>query len=296
MSFTSHDRMVLEHVSLTETMDMQFFDVPFENLLDTSNPDWTNSTESFENAEAVISDGWTPSGSYTSYEINGTYWMEHYYGNSNSYHNIYLSTPWFIGNEDAPYTGISFDAAFDWWSYDHYVYVQMRTSANDGWSDFQTYTNPSSGMNSYAISLGAISDSVQFRLQHYYRHWGRIELDNFQLQSISNTTDPEVLTQGFSSGGWSLANTDFNGDIQILNDTIIFHLENSTITRSSARQKDSHGLGLYGEIVDLSTTNTLVKNHAKDGLHIHGHLHWTSADDIIDGNGIDGIDEESSPT
>ena len=124
--------------------------------------------------------------------------MEHYYGNSNYYHNIYLTTPWFSPfDEYDPITAVSFDAAFEWWSAEHHFYFQKRTSESDGWSEELHVVNPSSGMTPYTVSINAITDSVQFRFQHYYRHYGRIEVDNFQLLSVANTSDPVELTRIF---------------------------------------------------------------------------------------------------
>ena len=56
--------MSLNCATIVENNDAEFFNLPYENLLDDSHPDWTETLETFDDAEEVESQGWTPSGSY----------------------------------------------------------------------------------------------------------------------------------------------------------------------------------------------------------------------------------------
>ena len=87
-----------------------------------------------------------------------------------------------------------------------------------------------------------------------------------------------------------MTNTNFNGDIQVLNDSITVLLESSSITKNTARTKNSIGLGLYGERVDVSITNSLLTNHDRDGLRIHADSVTINSEEIIlSNNGEDGV-------
>ena len=60
----------------------------------------------------------------------------------------------------------------------------------------------------------------------------------------------------------------YNGDFYSVDNSIDVVLENSSILGNEARDKDSHGLGLYADHVNLITTNSTVNGHGLDGIHI----------------------------
>ena len=62
------------------------------------------------------------------------------------------------------------------------------------------------------------------------------------------------------------------------------------LQKITSRDKDSHGLGLYADDVTIESNNASVSDHALDGLHVESlTTSWTSTEDVIDGNGGDGI-------
>ena len=82
----------------------------------------------------------------------------------------------------------------------------------------------------------------------------------------------------------------YNGDFHSVGDSIDVVLENSAILVNEARDKDSHGLGLYADHVNLTTTNSTVNGHGLDGIHIESlTTEWSDQNGLVEGNGTDGI-------
>ena len=93
-----------------------------------------------------------------------------------------------------------------------------------------------------------------------------------------------------STGGIELHNSNLTGDFHSVNDSLSVVLDNSSIAKNANRDKDSHGLGLYADDAVLESVNASIASHSLDGLHIESETTaWTSTEDVIDGNGGDGI-------
>ena len=94
-----------------------------------------------------------------------------------------------------------------------------------------------------------------------------------------------------STGGIKLFESVYYGDFHSVGDSIGVMLDNSTILVNEARDKDSHGLGLYADHINLSTTNSTVSGHDLDGIHIMSSTTtWTDENSLVSDNGEDGID------
>ena len=104
------------------------------------------------------------------------------------------------------------------------------------------------------------------------------------------TAAAAAAAASLSTGGIQLFESTYNGDFHSVGDSIDVVLENSAILVNEARDKDSHGLGLYADHVNLSTHNSTVSGHGLDGIHIESlTTDWSDQNGLLDGNGADGI-------
>ena len=87
------------------------------------------------------------------------------------------------------------------------------------------------------------------------------------------------------------------GDFHSVGDTIDVLLENSSFFRNENQDKDSHGLGLYANHVNLTTQNSSIAGHSLDGIHIESTTtNWNSNQSTSEGNGQDGVDVNGALT
>ena len=315
--------MVLTHASVTETNEVQIgdFDLRFlkvgneiENGTADSLPYYLDAVYDFigfyenENSESHVGkyfedwsdsngQGWGHSGSVDSQNQNSYYYI-YYDGSSGSDYTSYITSPVFSVIGQVP-QNLSFRA------YMYYYNCCTKTmtyevSYNGGsWETLSTNNSPGRGVwydLNFDLSPPADVTTMRFRVKFYYRYWSECIVDDFEL--ITNIYPGEdiatslgaAFTPTLSTGGIEMYNTEYLGDFYSLNDTLSVVLENSSIGVNPSRDKDSHGLGLYADDVTIESNNASVSDHALDGLHVESlTTSWTSTEDVIDGNGGDGI-------
>ena len=206
--------------------------------------------------------------------------------------------------------------------------------------------------NEFALTPSEGAETVQFKTDYYFRYYSYCRIDDFVLTTslypgedipLIEITSPSVISvidyydflsyslltqqdswidnayeisyeaKSISTGGIELYNSTFTGDFHSVNDTLNVVLENSQLLGSEEREKDSHGLGLYADHVNLTITNTTISGHALDGVYVltddlilntensnvenngtqgyqvEGDLLWNSNQDTITENGFDGM-------
>ena len=98
-----------------------------------------------------------------------------------------------------------------------------------------------------------------------------------------------------STGGISIANSEFNGDFHSLNDSVAVVLENSLIAKGTPNPKNSHGVALYGNAAEVSMTQSTISGHEMEGLHLQvNETHGEILNSTIESNGANGIEVEGS--
>ncbi|MDA0946599.1 MAG: choice-of-anchor D domain-containing protein, partial [Bacteroidetes bacterium] len=148
---------------------------------------------------------------------------------------------------------------------------------------------------SFDLSAIGAAENIQFRMSGYFRYQGALTIDNFELTTnfypgVDVPFTAAAAAASLSTGGIELHNVAFNGDFHSVNDSLAVVLENSSILKNGAREKESHGLGLYADHVVIQSTQSTFANHDLDGVHIESELtDWTSTETLISGNGADGV-------
>ena len=98
-----------------------------------------------------------------------------------------------------------------------------------------------------------------YRFHHRYRYYGGLRIDDFVLTTNFYPGEDVPVTAAaaaaasLSTGGIQLFESTYNGDFHSVGDSINVVLENSAILVNEARDKDCHGLGLYADLVNLTT-------------------------------------------
>ena len=323
ISHTSKQQMVLTHASVTETNEVEIgdFDLRFlkvgneiENGTADSLPYYLDAVYDFigfyenENSESHAGkyfedwsdsngQGWGHSGSVDSQNQN-SYYNIYYDGSSGSNYTSYITSPVFSVIGQVP-QNLSFRAYMNYYNCCTKT-MTYEVSYNGGsWETLSTTNNPGNGVwydLNFDLSPPADVTTMRFRVKFYYRYWSTCRVDDFEL--ITNIYPGEDIptslaadfTPTLSTGGIEMYNTEYLGDFYSLNDTLSVVLENSSIGVNPSRDKDSHGLGLYADDVTIESSNASVSDHALDGLHVESlTTSWTSTEDVIDGNGGDGI-------
>ena len=343
ISHTAKEQMVFTHSEMVETNSFDFFDADYRLLRDAcdslygtvdSLPSFLDSLVSwdyhYENENSAMhiakfyedfndnnSQGWSHEGDITSSYVSQEYFVEYYYGSSGSYFNLYIQTPTLALNPGENEAFISFDKKAGWWSNTHYFYVYISIDGG-AWEQIYNETNPSNSYTNTSIATEVSgANSVRYRFHYRMRHYGSLRIDNFEFTTNfypGFDLPPSFNSNSLSSGGIDLHNTAFIGDFHSANDSLSVNLDNSSIGVNPNREKDSHGLGLYADHVEIASVQSAVSGHALDGIHIesdltdwistetsvadngaygisvNGDLDWTSTEDVIDGNGEDGVD------
>jgi hypothetical protein len=320
LSHTAAENMVLTHSTVTETNEFYFPDGDFRDVRDAnSDPsvalsDYLDSYEfsviyNNENAASHVGkysedfsdnngQGWTHSGNVSTQNENGDYYLYHNCcANSGAYYNLYIETPTFNLNPGENVESISFRKACAFWLYTRYFYVYISIDGG-GWEQIFDETNPSNSYTNTSISTDiSNAATVRFRFHHNYQYYGGLRIDDFVLTTNFYPGEDVPVTAAagaaasLSTGGIQLVESTYNGDFHSVGDSIEVVLENSAILVNEARDKDSHGLGLYADHVNLTTTNSTVNGHGLDGIHIESlTTEWSDQNGLVEGNGEDGVD------
>ncbi|MDB0025472.1 right-handed parallel beta-helix repeat-containing protein [Flavobacteriales bacterium] len=113
---------------------------------------------------------------------------------------------------------------------------------------------------------------------------------DIDISNYENFNSSSPLHESLSTGGFQLVESTYNGDFHSVSDTLDVVLENSAILGNETREKDSHGLGLYANHVNLTTENSIIAGHSLDGIHIESTTTiWNSVQDVISDNGSEGL-------
>ena len=269
--------------------------------------------------------GWTPSGSVDSQGGSGNYQV-YYNGSTSYYYNTYIESPQFLLNPGEWVQQLSFRSRMDYWSTNYSRSMTYEVSYNNGsWETLGTSDSPNDNAwieSNFELYPPSNVQTVQFRIRFYYRYYSYCYVDDFELTTNFypgidvpfTTAAAAAAAASLSTGGINLHNVAFMGDFHSVNDSLSVVIENSSIGKNAARERESHGLGLYANHVEMQTTQSAFANHDLDGVHIesdftgwtsmevsisgngadgvsvNGDLDWTSTEDIVQGNGEDGID------
>ncbi|MDA9755819.1 right-handed parallel beta-helix repeat-containing protein [Flavobacteriales bacterium] len=321
LSHTAAENMVLTHSTVTETNEFEFLDTDYRDFRDLniypqdSLPFWFDFVDAYElmfenenpqfgkyveNFSDNNGQGWSHDGSVDSQNESGEYEV-YYDGSSSSYYTTNIYTPSLALNSGESPDVVSFRARQDWWStgYNRQMRYFVRYDGG-GWNELQTINSPGDGQwynLSYELSAPENVQSVQFKFEYYYRYYSTCQIDDFVLTTNFYIGEDVPLppaaaaAASLSTGGIQLAGSTYNGDFHSVGDSIDVVLENSAILGNETRDKDSHGLGLYADHVNLTTTNSTVSGHGLDGVHIESMTtDWISSQTTLEGNGEDGME------
>ena len=323
LSHTAAENMVLTHSTVTETNEFEFPDFDFRNLRDAniyaldSLPYYfdyvvTEYQYLYENENAAshfgkysedfsdnIGQGWSHDGPVSTQNENGTYYV--FFDGGNAYYTNNIYTPSMtLGSGESP-DFVSFRANHNYWTTAYGRFMRYYVSYNGGgWNELQTINPPADGSwynLSFELSAPDNVQSVQFRFEFYYYNYSSCQIDDFVLttnlypgEDVPMTAAAAAAAASLSTGGIQLFESTYNGDFHSVGDSIDVVLENSAILVNEARDKDSHGLGLYADHVNLSTHSSTVSGHGLDGIHIESlTTEWSDQNGLLDGNGADGI-------
>ena len=321
LSHTSADDMILTHSTITETNEFEFPDVDYRNLRDANiyssdslpyffdyiasdyqslyeneNPQFGKYSENFSDNNGQ---GWSHDGAVDSQNESSEYYV-YYVGSSGSYYTTNIYTPSLTFNPGESPEFVSFRARQDWWStsYTRLMRYYVRYDGG-GWNELQTISPTGNGQwydLSYSLSPPEEAQTIQFRFEFYYRYYAYCRIDDFALTTNwysgqdAPVTAAAAAAASLSTGGIELFGSAYNGDFHSVGDSIDVMLENSTILVNEARDKDSHGLGLYADHISLSTTISTVGGHGLDGIHIESlTTDWTDENSLVSDNSEDGI-------
>ena len=325
LSHTSADQMVLTHTAVTETNELEFVDVDYRNFrngndnsqdslaywLDLMNGyeylyENENAADHFGKYSEDFSDnngqGWSSDGEFDGSTVNQNYSVYGQGGSSSNYYTTNIYSPVLTANSDELFEHVSYRSQMDFWTTST-RYMTHYVSYNGGtWVQFeQNYNNDDNQWYdlSFTLSPPEGTENVQFKIEYYYRYYSHCRIDDFVLTTsfydiVGGVDVPAYAaaanTASLSTGGIELHNTTYTGDFHSVNDSLSVVLDNSSIAKNTTRDKDSHGLGLYADDVTIESNNASVSDHALDGLHVESlTTSWTSTEDVIDGNGGDGI-------
>ena len=316
LSHTPAENMVLTHSSITETNEFEFPDFDFGQFRIAIESLW--GIDSLASALDFFSDyrlvndypssnlgyyvedfspavaSWSPSGTYNSFGGDGELNLDGFYqSNSNNYYDMYLLSPIISMHEGEIPTNISFRGRFEYWSDTRYFYPQVSINGG-GYQDITTVTNPSNNYDNYSFSLNYNNvNTIRFRFRYRYRYGGRMRIDDVQFNTNYQTDQGQIIDSELSSigtGNLTMVESEFVGDFHSVGDSLDVVLNNSTILTNTNRAKDSHGLGLYANHVNLITQNSSIAGHSLDGIHIESlTTDWTDENSLVSGNGEDGI-------
>ena len=326
LSHTSADQMVLTHSLVKETNEFEFPDVDYRFWRDSNQysqdslPFWLdliggyehlfeneNSADHIGKYSEDFSDndgqGWTRDGSYSSSNESGSFYS--YYCCSNSWYNQNSYSPVFSLNDGEEFDSVSFDVSVSstysncYTDYRHYYRI-------DGGSWEELYFADCNVSNNFSIDLSTLgfgASTIQFRFHTYFYHGFSSTIDNFILttnfyDAVGGMDVPEgfVASLGsFSTGGLELHSSSYQGDFHSVSDSIQINLSNSTIAKNGARAKNSHGLGLYANHVEIAMDNSTIGNHVLEGVHVKANtVQQSITNSSIEGNSANGIEVEGS--
>ncbi|MDC0600290.1 choice-of-anchor D domain-containing protein [Flavobacteriales bacterium] len=232
---------------------------------------------------------------------------------SNSSGWIRTYSPTFQMNVGELPTSVSFfmDTYNNNWGYnDSYIDYNIAYSIDGAeWIDLEnssSYLNNATKTFDLSSLLGV--ETIQFRMSGFFRYRGTLRVDNFQLltnfypgedsEALVIVGSPVVAAFGatsLSTGGIQLHESTFNGDFHSVGDSIEVALDNSVIVGNGSRDKDSHGLGIYANHVNLTTLNSNASGHGLDGIHIESlTTDWSATETDVNNNGQDGIEAGAS--
>ena len=182
----------------------------------------------------------------------------------NRTHNVF--TPTFVISGNQSFEMVSFDVYTDWRNQCDYSY-RLYISVNGGeyqeihfedcefsWTEFEyDLTEIATGATSIRFMFGIISIGGDI--------WVLIISDlrtslypgyDFEfLHDESNDAYLGIMVHTLSTGGLTLIHSTFQGDFHSVSDSLQINLSNSTIEKNGARAKNSHGLGLYANHVEI---------------------------------------------
>ena len=324
LSHTSADQMVLTHTAVTETNELEFVDVDYRNFrngndnsqdslaywLDLMNGyeylyENENAADHFGKYSEDFSDnngqGWSSDGEFDGSTVNQNYSVYGQGGGQWSHYTTNIYSPVLTANSDELFEHVSYRSQMDFWTTST-RYMTHYVSYNGGtWVQFeQNYNNDDNQWYdlSFTLSPPEGTENVQFKIEYYYRYYSDCRIDDFVLTTnfydivggVDLPVSAAAAASSLSTGGIELHNTTYTGDFHSVNDSLSVVLDNSSIAKNANREKDGHGLGLYADDVVLESVNASIASHSLDGLHIESETTaWTSTEDVIDGNGGDGI-------
>ena len=174
------------------------------------------------------------------------------------------------------------------------------------WELIDEYTNLSGNWTNFNLeaTIPGGTQTLEFRYAYRLRYYGQYWLDDFVLTTnaypgsdmpasetyeIAESIAKNAGWTSLSTGGLILLESSLMGDFHSVGDSIDVVIENSTIVGNDARDKDSHGLGLYADYVNTTTNNSMIVGNALDGIHLES-LNTDWADEIALKAAEDGVD------
>ena len=270
-----------------------------ENFSDNNGQGWTKGWSSYTNSSNdEVSFETDENGYYSGYDYfddDGEYDVRRNCCYTSTWFEMEMVSPQFNVTNQSHAT-ISFRSKADWWGDQRYLRSYVRFDGGP-WELIDEYINLSGSWTNFNletnIPLG--TQSLEFRYAYRLRYYGRYWLDDFVLTTNfypGEDVPATATTAGtFSTGGIQLFESTYNGEFHSVGDSIEVVLNNSDIAINEEREKDSHGLGLYANHVNLTTENSSIASHSLDGIHIESTTtNWNSNESTTQENGQDGVD------
>ena len=161
---------------------------------------------------------------------------------------------------------------------------------------------------SFSLDAPSGSQTVQFRMNYYYRYYSSNRIDDFILttnlypnqdiqvpttlaESLAVLQNQLSVTSGVGTGGVQLESSSFTGDLHSVGDSITMSFENSVVSRNPNRPKTSHGICIYGNDIHVNTVNSAVLDHELDGIRLFtsSNILWDDFNTSISNNGSHGL-------
>jgi|GEM_PF-3348983 len=155
---------------------------------------------------------------------------------------------------------------------------------------------------SFDLTSVSNAETIQFRMSGYFRYRGTLTIDDFVFttnyyhgEDLTLTTGAAQAGSSLSTGGIHLSECTYFGDFYSVSDSLLVVLESSAIQSNNTREKNSYGLGLYANDVNLITHQTEFGGHFLDGIHIESSItNWYSNNSAVTGSHHDGVDINGS--